>query len=204
MNLSDLNDLDLSNIGDWPPVVKGALILIVCASIIGGWYYHAIKGQYVLLEGYQKEEAELRAELVEKYGKVVNLEQYREQLAQMEADFSDLLRQLPDKSEIAALLVEVSQTGLAAGLEFELFQPMAEVRGDFYTELPINMKVVGSYHQFGDFISGLAAMPRILTIHDVDIVKRNGDAPEQSQLQMAMVAKTYRYIGEGDQQEESE
>ncbi|MEJ2308361.1 MAG: type 4a pilus biogenesis protein PilO [Gammaproteobacteria bacterium] len=201
MNLSDLNDLDLSTIGDWPPVVKGTLILVVCALIIGGWYFHAIKGQYVMLEGYQKEEAQLRAELVEKYRKVVNLDEYREQLAQMEADFSEMLRQLPDRSEIAALLVEVSQTGLAAGLEFELFQPMAEVPGDFYTELPINMKVVGSYHQFGGFISGLAAMPRILTIHDVNIVKRNKDSVEQSQLQMAMVAKTYRYLGEGDQEE---
>ena len=204
MKLSDLNDLDLSTVGDWSPPAKGALILLVCALIAGGWYFHAIRDQHALLEGYEKEEAGLRGELVENYRKVVNLEHYRQQLAQMEADFGDLLRQLPDRSEIAALLIEISQTGLAAGLEFELFQPMAEVPGDFYTELPINMKVVGSYHQFGAFISGLAAMPRILTIHDVNIVKRSGDAAEQAQLEMAMVARTYRYIGEGDREKASE
>jgi len=133
----------------------------------------------------------------------VNLEAYRKQLAEMEEAFGVMLRQLPDKSEIADLLVDVSQTGLGSGLEFTLFQPLGETTKDFYIELPISMKVVGLYHQFGEFISGLAALPRIITIHDVQISGQNsrrGQDNTQGILQMSVTAKTYRYIGEGDKE----
>ena len=203
MNLSDINDLDFSNIGDWPSIAKGGLIIIVCALIAGAWYYYDIRAQNTLMSRYEQEEVTLREEFVEKHQKVVNLEQYRKQLADMEEAFGVMLQQLPDKSEIAALLVDVSQTGLGAGLEFELFQPLGETGKDFYMELPINMRVVGSYHQFGEFISGLAALPRILTIHNVSIAKKNNaNSEDSSLLEMALTARTYRYVGEGDQEEE--
>ncbi len=205
MTLSELNDLDFSNIGDWPMPVKAVAIILICALIAGGWYYYDIQHQYTALAKHEREELDLRKEFQEKHSKVVNLEAYRKQLAEMEEAFGVMLRQLPDKSEIADLLVDVSQTGLGSGLEFTLFQPLGETTKDFYIELPISMKVVGLYHQFGEFISGLAALPRIITIHDVQISgqgNRRGQNASQGGgiLQMSLTAKTYRYIGEGDKE----
>ncbi len=137
MDLSELNDLTLDNIGEWPAVIKGILVLIVCGAIIGAGYYYHMKDQYLALEKVEKDEQALRQEFERKQAKAVNLEAYREQLKEMEESFGAMLRQLPDKTEVAALLVDVSQTGLAAGLEFELFQPMPEIKRDFYAELPI-------------------------------------------------------------------
>ncbi len=205
MTLSELNDLDFSNIGDWPMPVKAVAIILICALIAGGLYYYDIQHQYTTLAKHEREEVDLRQEFEEKHSKVVNLEAYRKQLAEMEEAFGVMLRQLPDKSEIADLLVDVSQTGLGSGLEFTLFQPLGETPKDFYIELPISMKVVGLYHQFGEFISGLAALPRIITIHNVQISgqdnRRGGNTNQGSGiLQMSLTAKTYRYIGEGDKE----
>ena len=203
MTLSELNDLDFSNMGDWPMPVKIVALVLICALIAGGLYYYDIKDQYTTLSKHESEEVDLRKEFEEKHSKVVNLEAYRKQLADMEEAFGVMLRQLPDKSEIADLLVDVSQTGLGSGLEFTLFQPLGESTKDFYIELPISMKVVGLYHQFGEFISGLAALPRIITIHDVQISgqdNRRGQDNNQGILQMSVTAKTYRYIGEGDKE----
>jgi len=199
MTLSELNDLDFSNIGDWPIPVKVIAIILLCALIAGGWYYYDIKNQYTTLAKHEKEEVGLRKEFEDKHSKVVNLEAYRKQLAEMEEAFGVMLRQLPDKSEIADLLVDVSQTGLGSGLEFTLFQPTGEITKDFYVELPIKMNVVGLYHQFGEFISGLAALPRIITIHDAQISGRSR-GNEGGLLQMSVTAKTYRYIGDGDKE----
>jgi len=192
MDLSELNDLTLDNIGEWPAVIKGILVLIVCGVIIGAGYYYHMKDQYLALEKVEKEEQALRQEFERKQAKAVNLEAYREQLKEMEESFGAMLRQLPDKTEVAALLVDVSQTGLAAGLEFELFQPMPEIKRDFYAELPIKIRVVGDYHEFGEFVSGLAALPRIVTVHDVKISRRKGS----DKLVMEATAKTYRYLEE--------
>lgn len=204
MTLSELNDLDFSNLGDWPMPIKVIAIVLVCALIAGGWYYYDIQNQHATLARHENEEVGLRKEFEEKHSKVVNLEEYRKQLAEMEEAFGVMLRQLPDKSEIADLLVDVSQTGLGSGLEFTLFQPLGETTKDFYIELPISMKVVGLYHQFGEFISGLAALPRIITIHDVQIgregQRRGQQADNSGLLQMSITAKTYRYIGEGDKE----
>ena len=205
MTLSELNDLDFSNIGDWPMPVKVVAIILICALIAGGWYYYDIQHQYTTLAKHEREEIDLRTEFQQKHSKVVNLEAYRKQLAEMEEAFGVMLRQLPDKSEIADLLVDVSQTGLGSGLEFTLFQPLGETTKDFYIELPISMKVVGLYHQFGEFISGLAALPRIITIHNVQVSgqgNRRGQNASQGSgiLQMSLTAKTYRYIGEGDKE----
>ena len=205
MTLSELNDLDFSNIGDWPIPVKAVAIILICALIAGGWYYYDIQHQYSTLAKHEQEEIGLRDEFEEKHSKIVNLDEYRKQLEEMEEAFGVMLRQLPDKSEIADLLVDVSQTGLGSGLEFTLFQPLGETPQDFYIELPISMKVVGLYHQFGEFISGLAALPRIITIHDVQIGmpgqnQGRGQIAESGLLQMSITAKTYRYIGEGDKE----
>jgi type IV pilus assembly protein PilO len=141
----------------------------------------------------QREEADLRQEFESKQAKAANLENYKKQLALMEESFGAMRRQLPDSTEVADLLVDVSQTGLAAGLEFELFQPQAEVPKDFYAELPIKIRVIGNYHEFGEFVSGLAALPRIVTIHDVQIQPRPNSPGD---LIMEATARTYRYLDE--------
>jgi type IV pilus assembly protein PilO len=192
MDLSDFNDLSLDNIGEWPVVVKLATALVLCAGIIGAGYYYFIADEYVALEKVAKTEANLRQEFERKQAKAVNLEAYKLQLKEMQESFGAMLRQLPDKTEVAALLVDVSQTGLAAGLEFELFQPMPEIKQDFYAELPIKIRVVGDYHEFGEFVSGLAALPRIVTVHDVKISKDKNSG----MLVMEALAKTYRYLEE--------
>lgn len=193
MNLQELNNLDLNNIGDWPGLIKALLVLIICAALGTGWYYFDTEDQLLQLDKVEKKELELRDTFEKKQAKAVNLEKYQKQLEEMKQSFGAMLRQLPDKTEVAELLVDVSQTGLAAGLEFELFDPLGENRKDFYAELPIKIKVKGDYHQFGNFISGLATLPRIVTIHDINI-----ESAEKSKdlLQMEAVAKTYRYLDE--------
>lgn len=193
MDLSDFNDLSFDNVGEWPVLIKLLAVLALCAAIAGAGYWYLVKDEYLALEKVEKTEQDLRAELVRKQAKAVNLEAYREQLKEMQDSFGAMLRQLPDRTEVAALLVDVSQTGLAAGLEFELFQPLPEIKQDFYAELPIKIRVVGDYHEFGEFVSGLAALPRIVTVHDVKISKQKTDG---GKLIMEATAKTYRYLEE--------
>jgi type IV pilus assembly protein PilO len=193
MKFEDLNELDLSNIGDWPVAVKGVIVVILCAIVGVAWYFLDIEEQYTALARVEGTEQDLREDFERKQVKAANLGAYRAQLEEMEESFGAMLRQLPNRTEVADLLVDVSQTGLAAGLEFELFQPQGEVPRDFYAELPIRLRVVGDYHALGEFVSGLAALPRIVTIHDVKIVPqraRNG-------LVMEATARTYRYLDEG-------
>ncbi|MET0086630.1 MAG: type 4a pilus biogenesis protein PilO [Sedimenticola sp.] len=199
MNLQELNELDLSNIGDWPALVKVILVLIICAGIGAGWYYLNTEDQLKALKNVERQEVSLRKEFEEKQAKAVNLEKYKKQLEEMKQSFGAMLRQLPNKTEVADLLVDVSQTGLAAGLEFELFDPQPEVRREFYAELPIQLKVHGNYHELGEFVSGLAALPRIVTIHDVHVVPVN-DKTAENPLVMTAIAKTYRYIDEEGEQ----
>ena len=188
----ELSELEFSNIGEWPSIAKAALIIVLCGALIGAAYYFHVQEQYKTLDRHRSTEIQLKKEFETKQAKVVNLEVYKEQLEEMKLAFGAMLRQLPDKSEVADLLVDVSQTGLAAGLEFELFQPAGEVPKDFYVELPINIRVLGNYHEFGEFVSGLAALPRILTIHNIRIERRQGSR----NLVMHAVAKTYRYVGD--------
>jgi type IV pilus assembly protein PilO len=198
MELSDLNELELNNIGEWPIAAKAVLIVFLCVLIGFGWYYFVISDQLKRLESVEAKETELRATFEQKQDKAANLEAYQQQLVEMRESFGAMLRQLPDKTEVAALLVDVSQTGLAAGLEFELFQPAGEQDKDFYAELPIRMRVNGRYHEFGRFISGLAALPRIVTIHDVKIASSSGEEGTPGQrLTMEATVKTYRYLDEG-------
>ncbi|AKH21184.1 type 4a pilus biogenesis protein PilO [Sedimenticola thiotaurini] len=191
MNLQELNELDLNNIGNWPTPVKGLVILLLCVAVAVGWYYFNTEDQLLNLETAEKKELALRTEFESKQAKAVNLEKYKKQLEEMKQSFGAMLRQLPNKTEVADLLVDVSQTGLASGLEFELFEPQEEVPREFYAELPIQLRVFGDYHELGNFISGLAALPRIVTIHDVSVTPR-----EDGELEMSATAKTYRYLEE--------
>ncbi len=195
MNLQELNELDLSNMGVWPMPIKIVLTLILAVGVGVGWYYLNTQDQLVALERVEKKEQELRGTFETKQAKAVNLEAYKKQLEEMKQSFGAMLRQLPDKTEVAELLVDVSQTGLASGLEFELFQPSGEVPKEFYAELPIKLKVHGSYHEFGNFISGLAALPRIVTIHDV-VIKPVKSKGADAALVLEATAKTYRYLDE--------
>ena len=195
MNLQDLNNLDFNDIGEWPTGVKAFIVLLLAILVGVGWYYYDTQEQYAALERVRREEKDLRASFEEKQAKAANYEKYKAQLAEMQQTFGAMLRQLPNKKEVADLLVDVSQTGLAAGLEFQLFQPQSEVPKDFYAELPIKLRVVGDYHEFGEFVSGLAALPRIVTIHDIDIKPIAGQ--RAGGLVMEATAATYRYLEEG-------
>ncbi len=203
MNLEELNDLDFSNIGVWPAPVKAIIVLLLCIAVGVGWYYWDTEAQLARFEKVERDEAGLRSQFTAKQAKAVNLEKYKKQLEEMKQSFGTMLRQLPNKTEVADLLVDVSQTGLAAGLEFELFDPQAEVQREFYAELPIKIKVRGGYHEFGEFISGIAALPRIVTVHDVIVSapkskagKKGADAQAETVLLMTATAKTYRYLDE--------
>jgi len=191
MNLSDLNDLDLSNIANWPLPARMTLIGMVFVAVLGLGYWFDIKDQGIRLEKAEQKEMQLRQTFEAKAGKAANLVAYEQQLEEMKASFGAMLRQLPNKTEVAELLVDISQTGLAAGLEFKLFKPQNEVPKEFYAELPISISVKGHYHEFGTFISGVAALPRIVTVHNVNM------APgENGELSMDILAKTYRYMDE--------
>ena len=199
MTLEDLRSLDWRDPGRWPlPVRLGALGIwfVVAFQILG--YVFVWQQQQPDLESFRQEELKLRAEFRDKHSKAVNLELYKQQLADIERSFGAMLRQLPGRTEVPNLLVDISQTGLAAGLQQQLFQPMPQQNKDFYAELPIKIRLTGTYHEFGDFVSGIAALPRIVTLHDVDI-KQIGKGGND-QLQLDVTAKTYRYLDEEELQ----
>lgn len=199
MNLSDLNklnELDFKDIGNWPVAGRSVVIVLLFSALLFAAYWFHHKDQLLALDRIKSQELELKRTFENKQNKAANLQAYKDQLEQMKQSFGAMLRQLPDKTEVAELLVDVSQTGLANGLEFELFKPSAEQRKEFYAELPIQLRVKGSFHEFGGFVSGLAALPRIVTIHDVSITPIGDNG---SELSMEAVAKTYRYLEESAQ-----
>jgi type IV pilus assembly protein PilO len=193
MNL-DINDLDLANVARWPAAARAVVILFLMGGVIFLGYWFHTKDQLTDLANVEEKEIGLKVIFETKAKQAVNLEAYEEQLEEMRESFGAMLRQLPNKTEVADLLVDVSQTGLASGLEFKLFQPRAETPREFYAELPISIQVIGNYHEFGDFVSGVAALPRIVTVHNVSIAK--GGKGSSGLLTMNMTAKTYRYIDE--------
>jgi type IV pilus assembly protein PilO len=195
MELSSLSELDFNESGEWPLPVKIIAILLICAVIWGAGYYFLLKDKQTQLESLEQKEVELKKTFETKQAKAVNLEAYKEQLAEMKVMFASMLEQLPKKSEVPELLVDVTRTGLINGLEFELFQPQGERPIDFYAELPIQMTVTGNYHQFGEFVSGLASLPRIVTLHDI---KLGPLTTSNGKMTMNLTAKTYRYFDDGD------
>lgn len=196
MNLmEELRALDPSDPGRWPlPIRAGAVAVwfVVLALVLS--YVFVWQKQRPELQRFEAEEQKLRGEFRDKHSKAVNLEVYKQQLADIERSFGALLRQLPGKTEVPNLLVDISQTGLAAGLEEKLFQPQPEQKKDFYAELPIKIRLTGSYHEFGAFVSGIAALPRIVTLHDISIKPDSKDAYDV--LTLDLTAKTYRYLDE--------
>lgn len=191
----NLNDLDLSNIAAWPTSIKVVLIALVCIAAAVGGYFLDIQGQRDKLANAEKQEINLKQEFETKQAKAVNLDAYKQQLKEIEESFGAMLRQLPSKTEVEGLLVDISQTGLASGIEFQLFKPQGERFIEFYAELPISMKMTGSYHEFGTFVSGVASLPRIVTLHDISIID---DKKGGGRLTMEVTAKTYRYLDEAE------
>lgn len=195
--LEEIRSLDPRDPGRWPlPFRAGAVLLAFVALTIALTYFFVWSAQRPELQQRQGEEDKLRAEFKEKHSKAVNLEVYKQQLKDIERSFGALLRQLPGKTEVPSLLVDISQTGLAAGLQEKLFQPEAEQRKEFYAEKPIKIRLTGSYHQFGEFVSGIAALPRIVTLDDINIKPDGKDSYDQ--LSMELTAKTYRYLDEDE------
>ena len=196
MNLLDeLRSLDPRDPGRWPmPFRAGAVGLAFLVLALALSYYFVWTDQRPELQRRQAEELTLRQEFHDKHAKAVNLEVYKGQLKDIERSFGALLRQLPGKTEVPSLLVDISQTGLAAGLQEKLFQPEPEHKQDFYAELPIKIRLTGSYHQFGEFVSGIAALPRIVTLHDITITPADSKSGSYDNLVMDVTAKTYRYI----------
>lgn len=194
MNIVEqLRQVDWNDPGRWPlPVHAGAVVLAFLVLTGAFSYYFVISEKKPELEKKEREEVQLRQTFRDKHKKAVNLDVYEQQLKDIERSFGALLRQLPGKTEVPNLLVDISQTGVAAGLEEKLFQPSAEVRKDFYAELPIKIRLSGSYHEFGEFVSGIAALPRIVTLHDISIKSERG-APFD-QLTLDLTARTYRYL----------
>ncbi|WP_150046925.1 type IV pilus inner membrane component PilO [Methylomonas rhizoryzae] len=191
MNLSEIN-WDINAAGTWPTPVKIAAGVIVSVLVVAADIYYITNPQLDELNALEQEEANLKVSFETKQKKAINLPDYLAQLEQIESSLGEMLKQMPTKAEVANLLVDISQTGLAAGLEFKLFQPNAEVRKDFYSELPINIQVIGNYNELGLFVSGLASLPRIVTVHNVNIAP----APNsKTELAMSAVIKTYN---EGD------
>jgi type IV pilus assembly protein PilO len=198
----DLKNIDLSNVnwndaGSWPLPLKVVGVVLACAAILAGGYYFDTQNQAAELNKLELKEQGLKEDFTRKQNKAVNLPLYKQQMEEMEKSFGAMLRQLPSKTQVAELLADVSQTGLANGLEFQLFKPKDEVPAEFYAELPIQVRVRGSYHEFGDFVSDVAALPRIVTVQDISIRPR-GDKADSTDLVMEAVAKTYRYLDEGE------
>ncbi|WP_425481147.1 type 4a pilus biogenesis protein PilO [Dyella choica] len=204
----DLRSLDRNNIGGWPKSVKTFFtVLLFLVIMLIGWYM-VISDQQDTLQNLAGKEEGLKREFSDKQAKSVNLEALQQQLDEMKDMLRQLLRQLPSKTEMPELLVDVSQTALSAGLQQELFQPGTEIPKDFYAEKPIQLKMVGTYHQFGSFISGVASLPRvvILTMHDVSLTPLNppgkGAEPASNQLLVLQgTVKTYRYLEDSETSE---
>ena len=192
--LEELKSLDPRDPGRWPLVVRGffvLLVFVICAALFS--YMFVWNEDRPVLQKAQADELDLRTQFENKQQRAANLDAYKAQLTDMERTFGAMLRQLPGKTEVPNLLVDISQTGLAAGLTEKLFQPSPEKSNGFYAELPIKIRLVGSYHQFGAFVSGIAALPRIVTLHDIQIVPVS-DKGSYDNLTMDVTAKTYRYI----------
>ena len=195
--LEELRSLDPQDPGRWPFPIRMGFVGVWFLALAGVLLYFVVwSSKQPDLQRTQGEESSLRQEFTTKHSKAVNLEVYKGQLKDIERSFGALLRQLPGKTEVPNLLVDISQTGVAAGLEEKMFQPGNEQKRDFYAEQPFKLRLVGSYHQFGEFVSGIAALPRIVTLHDIEIKSVNPNGKDFDNLQLDLTAKTYRYLDE--------
>jgi type IV pilus assembly protein PilO len=203
-----LKELDFNNMGAWPQQAKIGFCVIIGLVIVGLAWYLFVQDKRVELESLERQEADLRNEFETKQGRAANLEPLKQQLAQMEQQLQQMMRQLPSKTEMPDLIVDISQTALATGITNELFQPGPEIPKDFYAEKPIALRMVGTYHQFGGFVSGVASLPRvvIMTMHDISLKpkagNKDGTITPNSPLELAGTVKTYRYLDEEEMAEQ--
>jgi type IV pilus assembly protein PilO len=198
-SLEEMNELDvndLKRIGTAPTAVKVVLIVILCILVAVGGYFLVITPKMEELEKAEREESSLRSTFNEKAQKAANLDAYKQQLDEMRQSFGALLRQLPNKTEIETLLTDISQTGISSGLEIDLFKPEGLIPKDFYAEYPIKLKVTGRYHEFAQFVSGVAALPRIVTLKGIEILPASKDSGVN--LSMELTAVTYQYLDEDE------
>ena len=200
MNLvEELQSLDVNDVGRWPLVFRVAVIVVVFVAVtFAGIWFTVVKDKAPQLTRAEAEEQELRVTFENKQRKAANYDAYKAQLAQIEQSFGTMLRQLPGETEIPSLIVDISQTGLASGLQEKLFQPQAEIPKDFYAEKPIKIRLSGGYHEMAKFVSGVAALPRIVTLHDINITPEEQGVYDS--LSLEVTAQTYRYIEEADTQ----
>jgi type IV pilus assembly protein PilO len=196
MNLvEELRSLDVNDVGRWPLPFRIAVILLVFLVISGlGVYLKVVKDQAPTLERSKQEELAYRDTFENKQRKAANYDAYKAQLTQIEQSFGTMLRQLPGETEIPSLIVDISQTGLGAGLQERLFEPQPEIPKDFYAEKPIKIRLTGGYHEIARFVSGIAALPRIVTLHNIVISRESADSFDD--LSMEVTAQTYRYLEE--------
>ncbi len=197
MKLEDFNNIDINNAGSLPSPVKAVLLAVVFLVLVGLGYYFLLSPEIEVLDTEKAKEQDLRTVFLDKKSQAVNLEAYRLQMVDIEKTFGALLKQLPNKSQIDGLLTDINQAGLSRGLEFELFKPGNESQAEFYAEMPISIKVSGSYHDLGAFATDISKLSRIVTLGDVNIVNQNKDVKANSadnMLVMEAVAKTYRYL----------
>lgn len=193
MTLDDLKNIDANNPSSWPVPIKIAGILGVCAIILFAGFWFLIQSELEEYGEAQKKEEGLRETYLNKKALAINLPAYKQQMEEMEQTFGSLLRQLPNTTEVPDLLVDITQAGLGRGLEFALFRPEKEQPKDFYAEMPISVEVRGTYHELAQFISDVAALPRIVTFGDINI----STGARDNKLTMSAKAKTYRYLEEG-------
>jgi len=191
----DLSELDMNNLGSWPAAVKVIAAALLMALLLGGGYYFYLSDLQASLDQEKAQEETLKQQFSTKAFQAANLEAYKTQMAEMEESFGALLRQLPSDTEVPGLLEDITRTGLGSGLEFEEIKLQPEVAQQFYIELPIQIKVVGAYHDLATFVSGVSSLPRIVTLHDFEIKPQSKDSA--SKLQMNILAKTYRYNDKG-------
>ncbi|GHH47649.1 MAG: type 4a pilus biogenesis protein PilO [Gammaproteobacteria bacterium] len=201
-----IKDLDFNNIGIWPQQAKIVFCALVGVFIVAMAWFLVIKGKSDELETLEQREAQLRADFEKEQGRAVNLEPLKQQLAQMEQVLQQMLRQLPSRTEMPDLIIDISQTALSSGLNNELFQPGPETPKEFYAEKPIALRMVGSYHQFGAFVSGVASLPRvvILTMHDINLKPKDPKSgiTQRGALELSGTVKTYRYLDDEEMAEQ--
>ena len=191
----DLSELDMNNLGSWPAAVKVIAAALLMALLLGGGYYFYLSDLQASLEQEKAQEETLKQQFSTKAFQAANLDAYKTQMAEMEESFGALLRQLPSDTEVPGLLEDITRTGLGSGLEFEEIKLQPEVTQQFYIELPIQIKVIGAYHDLATFVSGVSSLPRIVTLHDFEIKPQSKDSA--SKLHMNILAKTYRYNDKG-------
>src|SRR6056297_2688207 len=197
MDLNELRELDFNNLGGASAGVKAFLLIVIVVAIIAGGYWFFIKDKQEALERSAQQEAQIKNEFRQKQQKAANLEAYEIQLVEMEEMLEVMLRQLPSRTEMAELLIDISQTALGSGIDNGLFEPRAEVTRDFYAEQPISVRMVGNYHQFGDFVSTVASLPRVVILTFQDIALQPVEGPG-NRLRMEGTVTTYRYLDESE------